>query len=98
LIIASPLEKLVAHLSCAGPLELDPALSGGNGLLRFDVNARCVVQPFFEPLKHRGQRILPERGVEENHVEALARAIEELERIAEHEIDALRADHVARRL
>src|SRR5207248_8967094 len=72
LIIASPLEELVGHLAGARALQLDPALAGDGRRVRFDVDTRLVRQSRLEPREHRRERILPERGIEENHVERLA--------------------------
>src|SRR5205823_9872190 len=97
LIIASPLEELVAHLPGAGALELAPARTRRAGARRLDVHARASRKARLEPLERRRQRILPERGIEENHAEALLRAREVRERIAEDELDVRRADQRARR-
>src|SRR5947208_13537075 len=96
--MATPLEELVAHLAGARALHLAPAPAEHARRGRFDVDARTVGEPRLEPLEHCGQRILPERGIEENHAEALARAIEVTERIAEDQLDIARADRLARRL
>jgi hypothetical protein len=49
-------------------------------------------------LARRGQRILPERGIEENHAEVLALLGEIGERVAKDQLDIARADRIARRL
>src|SRR6185503_19249743 len=67
LIIASPLEELVAHLAGARALRFLPPRARVEGLARFDVHAHSRFA--LEVPEHRRQRILPEGGVEENHVE-----------------------------
>src|SRR3982074_3352123 len=69
LIIASPFEELVAHLPGTRALQFAPTqlrLCRGRG---FEVPPRRFCQPIFKLHEQRRQRILPERGVEENHVE-----------------------------
>src|SRR5438874_12401813 len=97
LIIASPLEELVAHLAGARALQLDPALAGDGRRVRFDVDTRLVRQSRLEPREHRRERTLPERGIEENHVERLARLCEITQRVALHEVHCASADALARR-
>src|SRR5258706_8967791 len=98
LIIASPFEELVAHLPGARALQFaptQPRLCRGRG---FDVHPRRFCYPIFKLREERRQRILPDRGVEENHVEPLARVHQILSCIAAHQLDRARADLVARRL
>src|SRR5882724_1066876 len=96
LIIASPLEELVAHLAGARALQLGPALARDGGRVRFDVEPRLVRHSPLEADQHRRERILPERGIEENHVETLARLCEITQRVAFHEVHCASADTLAR--
>src|SRR5436190_5082643 len=97
LIIASPFEELVAHLAGAGALELLPAPGCVHRCIRFKIDARGGCQAPFDLRQHRRERILPERGIEENHVEALARAPQVFLRIAENQLDRSRTDLALRR-
>src|SRR5688500_7428657 len=90
LIIASPFQQLVAHLARARALQLAPRLPGREGLGRLDVHPRAALR--LQAAEHRGQHILPEGRIEENHVEALAASLQVRERVVEHELDLPRAD------
>src|SRR5919109_3249648 len=96
--MATPLEELVAHLAGARALQLAPAAAQRARRGRFYIDARTVGEPRLEPLEHRGQRILPEGRIEENHAEALARPAQILEGVAKNELHIARADRLARRL
>jgi hypothetical protein len=72
LIIASPFVELVAHLAGARASQLVPSCIRREGLARFHVHARSWHA--LQLAKHGRQRILPERRVEENHVDALPAA------------------------
>src|SRR5207237_7193929 len=96
LIIASPFEELVAHLPGARLLEFAPAAAGFTGCRRLDVDTRRSRKARLEALEHRWQRILPERRIEENHVEALLCLPEIAQRVAANQLDGASADLRAR--
>src|SRR5919197_2669260 len=96
--MATPLEELVAHLAGARALQLAPAAAQRARRGPFYIDTRTLGEPRLKPLEHRGQRILPEGRIEENHAEALARLCEIGERIAKHELHIACADRLARRL
>src|SRR3954468_13357641 len=74
--------------------DLAPRIAGGERLARLDVDARAGLA--LQMPEYRRQRILPERRIEENHVE-LGRVLPQVrERILVHQLDLLRADGVAR--
>jgi len=62
---------LVAYLSRPGPLQLHPRRDDRDRRIRFDIDARPPLQPRQQFREHRWHRILPERRIEENHIEAL---------------------------
>src|SRR6185295_11069672 len=82
-------QKLVAHLAGARALELAPGLRRLERLGRLDIDARPRRKPLRQALEQRRQRILPERRIEENHVEALRASFQVVERIGEDQLDLL---------
>src|SRR5712664_1472677 len=92
---AFPLQELVAHLAGARALELAPRQPRLERRGRLDIDAGARREPRRQPLHHRRQGILPERRIEENHVEAVFRLLQIVEGIAEHELYPLRAKQVS---
>src|SRR5438105_470381 len=92
LIIASPLEELVVHLAGARAPELRPRGFRLERHGRLDVYTRIRRQHAREPLKNRGQRILPERRIQENQVELARCSLEVGERVVEDELHLRRAE------
>src|SRR6266545_2350070 len=93
---ALPLQKLVAHLAGAGALELAPWRPRLERRRRFSIDAGARREPRRQPLHHRRQGILPERRIEENHIEAVLRLLQIVEGVAEHELYLPRAKQVSR--
>src|SRR5712692_839560 len=92
---AFPLQELVAHLAGARALELAPRQPRLERRVRLDIDAGARREPRRQPLHHRRQGILPERRIEENHVEAVLRFLQIVEGVAEHELYLLRAKQVS---
>src|SRR3954463_11637708 len=96
--MASPSEKLVAHLSRPRALQLLPGAARLARCRGFDIDTRRILAPRRQPLEEGGQRILPEGRIEEHHIEPLARAREVGERLVVHQLHRAGTDGRARRL
>jgi hypothetical protein len=94
LIIASPFQELVTDLAGARALQLAPRFVWNDrfGGLHVDAHAGSSLQE----LEYRRDGILPERGIEENHVEAFSCALEISVRVIENELHLPRGEELAR--
>jgi fused signal recognition particle receptor len=80
----------------AGPraLQLAPGFVRDERLGRLDIDTRPRREPCRQVLQQRRQRILPERGIEENHVKAVASRPQVIECIGKHQLDLRGADRL----
>ena len=94
MIIASPFQELVADLAGARTLQFTPRFVWNDRFGGLHVDTHAARPP--QELEYRREGILPERGIEENHVEGFSCALEISVGVIENKLHLPRGEELAR--